>query len=80
MAQGGETGRAAAETAEKAGINLVTLAVAWVLANPAVTAPIIGASRPDQLQASLAAADLVLDGDMKRQLDGYRGHEPRSVR
>jgi aryl-alcohol dehydrogenase-like predicted oxidoreductase len=34
-----------------------------------VTAPIIGASRPDQLQASLAAADLVLDGDLKRQLD-----------
>jgi 1-deoxyxylulose-5-phosphate synthase len=55
--------------ADKAGINLVTLAVAWVLANPAVTAPIIGASRPDQLQASLAAADLVLDGDLKRRLD-----------
>jgi 1-deoxyxylulose-5-phosphate synthase len=32
-------------------------------------APIIGASRPDQLQASLAAADLVLDGDLKRRLD-----------
>src|ERR1700722_3874774 len=57
------------QVAEKAGINLVTLSVAWVLANPAVTAPIIGASRPDQLQASLAAAELVLDGDLKRQLD-----------
>jgi aryl-alcohol dehydrogenase-like predicted oxidoreductase len=43
--------------------------VAWVLANPAVTAPIIGASRPEQLQASLDAADLTLDGDLKRQLD-----------
>jgi aryl-alcohol dehydrogenase-like predicted oxidoreductase len=43
--------------------------VAWVLANPAVTAPIIGASRPDQLQASLAAAELVLDADLKQQLD-----------
>jgi aryl-alcohol dehydrogenase-like predicted oxidoreductase len=68
--------------ADQAGINLVTLAVAWVLANPAVTAPIIGASRPDQLQASLAAADLVLDGDLKRQLDElthqYRmGDDPR---
>jgi aryl-alcohol dehydrogenase-like predicted oxidoreductase len=68
--------------ADLAGINLVTLAVAWVLANPAVTAPIIGASRPDQLQASLAAADLVLDGDLKRQLDElthqYRmGDDPR---
>jgi aryl-alcohol dehydrogenase (NADP+) len=33
--------------ADEAGVNLVTLAVAWVLANPAITAPIIGASRPD---------------------------------
>ena len=60
----------------------VTLSVAWVLANPAVTAPIIGASRPDQLPASLAAADLVLDGDLKHQLDelthSYRmGDAPR---
>ncbi len=35
----------------------------------AITAPIIGASRPDQLDASLAAAELVLDDDLKRQLD-----------
>jgi aryl-alcohol dehydrogenase-like predicted oxidoreductase len=45
------------------------MAVAWVLANPAVTAPIIGASRPDQLGASLAAVDLTLDADLKQQLD-----------
>jgi aryl-alcohol dehydrogenase (NADP+) len=57
------------QLAEKAGVSLVTLAVAWVLANEAVTAPIIGASRPDQLGASLAAAELRLDDDLKRQLD-----------
>ncbi|MNB90635.1 General stress protein 69 [compost metagenome] len=34
-----------------------TLAVAWVMANPAVTAPIIGARNLDQLEDSLAAAD-----------------------
>jgi aryl-alcohol dehydrogenase-like predicted oxidoreductase len=45
------------------------MAVAWVLANPAITAPIIGASRPDQLDASLAAVDLTLDADLKQQLD-----------
>ena len=43
--------------ADEAGVSLVTLSVAWVLANDAVTAPIIGASRPDQLDASLAAVD-----------------------
>jgi 1-deoxyxylulose-5-phosphate synthase len=57
------------ELAEQAGVNLVTLAVAWVMANPAITAPIIGASRPDQLADSLAAADFKLDDDLKRMLD-----------
>jgi aryl-alcohol dehydrogenase-like predicted oxidoreductase len=45
------------------------MAVAWVLANPAITAPIIGASRPGQLDASLAAVGLTLDADLKQQLD-----------
>ncbi|MGH3177451.1 MAG: aldo/keto reductase, partial [Streptosporangiaceae bacterium] len=57
------------QLAKQAGLSLVTMAVAWVLANPAVTAPIIGASRPDQLDASLAAVDLTLDADLKQQLD-----------
>jgi aryl-alcohol dehydrogenase (NADP+) len=55
--------------AERASVSLVTLAVAWVLANPAVTAPIIGASRPDQLDASLAATEYVLPPDLKAELD-----------
>ncbi len=55
--------------AKKAGVAPTTLAVAWVLANPAITAPIIGASRPDQLQATLAAADFKLAPELKRELD-----------
>jgi 1-deoxyxylulose-5-phosphate synthase len=55
--------------AEKAGVSLVTLSVAWVLANKAVTAPIIGASSPEQLGPSLAAADFMIDDELKRQLD-----------
>jgi aryl-alcohol dehydrogenase (NADP+) len=55
--------------AEEAGVSLVTLSVAWVLANKAVTAPIIGASRPEQLDASLAAAEFKLGGDLKGRLD-----------
>jgi 1-deoxyxylulose-5-phosphate synthase len=55
--------------ADEAGVSLVTLAVAWVLANPAITAPIIGASRPEQLDASLAAAGYQLDDELKRRLD-----------
>jgi aryl-alcohol dehydrogenase (NADP+) len=55
--------------ADQAAVPMVTLAVAWVLANKAVTAPIIGASRPEQLDASLAAASYVLDPDLKQRLD-----------
>jgi len=40
-----------------------------VLANPAVTAPIVGASRPEQLDDVLAAADKNLDAGLKAQLD-----------
>jgi aryl-alcohol dehydrogenase (NADP+) len=56
--------------AEREGVPLVTLAVAWVLAHPAVTAPIVGASRPDQLEASLAAAEFTLSTELKDELDG----------
>jgi aryl-alcohol dehydrogenase (NADP+) len=54
--------------AAEIGQSLVTLAVAWVLANPAVTAPIIGASRPDQLADSLAAVDVDLDAGVLDRL------------
>jgi aryl-alcohol dehydrogenase-like predicted oxidoreductase len=68
--------------AGQAGVSLVTLSVAWVLANQAITAPIIGASRPEQLDASLAAVEFELDDDLKGQLDDltreYRmGDAPR---
>ena len=55
--------------AADAGLSMVTLAVAWVLANPVVTSPIIGASRPDQLADSVAAAEVALDPAVKAQLD-----------
>jgi aryl-alcohol dehydrogenase (NADP+) len=68
--------------ADQAGVSLVTLSVAWVLASPAITAPIIGASRPEQLDASLAAVGLTIDDELKKQLDertySYRlGDAPR---
>src|SRR5690606_21911579 len=46
--------------AAEAGMSMVQMAVAWVLANPAITAPIIGASRPEQLDDSLAAVETPL--------------------
>lgn len=55
--------------ADEAGMTLAELAVAWVLANPTVTAPIIGASRPEQLDDALRAAAGDLDADLKDRLD-----------
>jgi 1-deoxyxylulose-5-phosphate synthase len=68
--------------AAAAGMSLVQMAVRWVLAHQAVTAPIIGASRPDQLDEVLAAVDKGIPTDLKARLDEltleYRwGDDPR---
>jgi len=64
-----ETVEAFVALAAEAGIAPATLAVAWVLAHPAITAPLVGASRPGQLRASLAAVDVALDPALKTRLD-----------
>jgi aryl-alcohol dehydrogenase (NADP+) len=54
----------------ESGMSMATMAVSWVLANPAITAPIVGASRPEQLADSLAAAEAgPMAGDLKLRLD-----------
>jgi aryl-alcohol dehydrogenase (NADP+) len=68
--------------ASDAGIPLATLAVAWTLEHPAVTTPIVGASRPQQLEATVAAVDTKLDPDLVQRLNDVtaeyrRGDAPR---
>src|SRR2546427_7407663 len=60
--------------AAEAGMSMVQLAVAWVLENPVITAPIIGASRPEQLDDALAAVDKRLDHELKARLDDLTRH------
>ena len=55
--------------AADAGMTLPQMAVAWVLANPAITSPIIGASRPEQLNDTLKAAETPLSPELKQRLD-----------
>jgi aryl-alcohol dehydrogenase (NADP+) len=55
--------------AQDAGLSMATLACAWVLSNPAVTAPILGASHPSQLEATLSATDVQLDDAVVRRLN-----------
>ena len=64
-----ETVQQASAIAAELGMALPTLAVAWTLAQPAITAPIVGASRPDQLDAVLAAVDTPLPQDVIDRLD-----------
>jgi aryl-alcohol dehydrogenase-like predicted oxidoreductase len=55
--------------AKEAGLKPATLAIAWVMRQPAVTAPIIGASRAEQLDDTLAAAEVHLEDDLLARLD-----------
>jgi len=64
-----DTVAALGKVADEAGVPLATLSVAWVMANPAITAPLLGASSPAQLDATLAAATYQLAPDLKRKLD-----------
>jgi len=66
--------------AADAGVPLARLAVAWVLNQPAITAPIVGASKPEQLAETLAAASMQLTDDLPSQLDARRGDlDPASM-
>jgi aryl-alcohol dehydrogenase-like predicted oxidoreductase len=64
-----ETVKAIVQLAHDNDLEPATLAVAWVLAHPAITAPLVGASKPEQLHASVAAVDLELDPKLKARLD-----------
>jgi aryl-alcohol dehydrogenase (NADP+) len=68
--------------AAAAGMSMAQMAVAWVLAHPAITSAIIGASRAEQLDDMFAAADKEMPADVKARLDDitleYRfGDDPR---
>ncbi len=53
----------------KAGESGTNVALAWLLANPAITCTILGPRTKKQLEESLRAAELALDGEMLRRLD-----------
>jgi len=49
-----------ASAAEKRGVDMPTLAQAWLLADPRVTAVVLGPRRPEHLEPAVAAADVRL--------------------
>jgi len=57
------------DVAEARGASMAQVALAWVHARPAVSSVILGARTTEQLQANLAAADLVLSPQESARLD-----------
>jgi len=51
------------------GLPMAQVALAWLLRQPGVTAPIVGATRLPQLEDALAAAEVQLSGAELQQLD-----------
>ena len=64
-----------AEIAAERGAARATVALAWMLSKPFVTAPIIGATKPHHLDDAVAAVDLQLtDEEMTRLEEPYVPH------
>jgi len=52
------------EMVEGRGLNMVSVAIAWVLAQEGISSAIIGASKPEQLDANLAALEIEMDEEL----------------
>ena len=61
--------QAVAAVAAERGVPRAQVALAWVLAKPEVSAPIIGASKPAHLDYAIAALDLELSDDEITRLE-----------
>jgi aryl-alcohol dehydrogenase-like predicted oxidoreductase len=59
--------------AGEAGLTMPQLAVSWVLQNPNVASAIIGASRPEQIADSVAAAGVRLEPEIMKKIDDAVG-------
>jgi 1-deoxyxylulose-5-phosphate synthase len=66
-----------AALAARRGVSPAQIALAWVLAQPGVTAPIIGASKMPQLDESLAALDIELTAEERAELE--KPYQPHPV-
>ena len=63
------------ELARKRGASNAQVALAWVLAQPGITSPIVGARRMEHLDDAVAAVELKLDESELRALEEpYRPH------
>ena len=63
--------------AEARDVTMAQVALAWVLTNPAVSAPIVGATKPHHLPEAVAALEINLsDGEISTLEEHYTPHGP----
>ena len=61
--------------AEKRGVKPAQIALAWLLHQPGLTAPIVGATRMEHLEDAVAALEIRLDEEERKELEmPYRPH------
>ena len=60
------------EQADELGVHVASLAMAWVMTHPVVTAPIIGAKSTEHIDGALAAHDMGLDPELRAEMSGWR--------
>ena len=63
--------------AQARGVSMAEVGLAWLLSRPGVTAPIVGATRLEQLEAALRAMELRLNPEELAALDA--GYTPKRV-
>ena len=65
-----------AAIAAERGVSRAAVGLAWVAKHPAVTAPIVGATKPHHLDEALASLDLTLTADEIRRLESPYTPQP----
>ncbi|MFD4228837.1 aldo/keto reductase [Streptomyces sp. NPDC058545] len=68
---------AVAAIADERGVTRAQVALAWLLRQPGVTAPIVGATKPQHLDDAVASVDLRLNDDECKRLEEH--YSPRGV-
>jgi len=64
--------------ARRRGVSPAQVALAWILRQPGVTAPIVGASKMEHLDQAIAALDVSLSDAECRELEElYQPHDVR---
>ena len=69
--------QAAQTMAQRRGVSNAQIAIAWLMQKPGITAPIVGASKPQHLEDAIAAAALKLSDEEIKALEAH--YQPKAV-